>query len=117
MIQRAADFIYKYFLFFLPQPSNGVVPGHPYDYIAHFLVSLAGVCVLYIMLLWPLKMLGISPRLTIFTAAALMLALGIAKEISDIRLGKTDIIADLIADILGLIAGMLIIFLIIKFLK
>lgn len=99
-VSGVANFISDYFFFFLPK-------GHPWDYVAHFIISFAGVLAILLFL----KFLNIPDRLSFYIAIAVMLVLGIIKEIDDIYLGKTDGIADMTANILGIALAVLIIFL------
>ncbi len=102
MLQKTTEFIGKYILFFLPQSTPGTME-HPWDYVAHFIVSFAGVGILYLALFFPLiKALGVQPKIAIFTSAAIMLVIGIIKEVNDKNLGKTDMAGDITADILGI---------------
>lgn len=102
-IGRVADFIYKYAFFFLPD-------DHPWDYVAHFIVSF--VVMLAISLF--LKIVNVPPRISFYTAIGFILLLSIIKEVADIYLGKTDGLADMTANIIGVIAAALIILFVIK---
>ncbi|MFY9457960.1 MAG: hypothetical protein WAP23_03480 [Candidatus Spechtbacterales bacterium] len=119
MIQEAAEFMGKHILFFLPQSTSGTME-HPWDYVAHFIVSFAGVGILFTALFFLLKALGVQPgaqqKIAIFTGAGIMLVIGIIKEINDKNLGKTDMAGDMLADILGILAALLLAFLVIKIL-
>ena len=110
-MQKAASWIYNYILFFLPKDGS-----HPWDYVAHFIVSFAGVGILFLMFLFLLKPLGVHPKIALYVGAGIMLAIGIAKEISDKNLGKTDMAGDILSDILGIIAAMIVILLITRLL-
>ena len=85
--------------------------AHPWDYVAHFIVSSAGVGILFLVLFFPLKALGIHPKAAIFVSAAIMLVIGIVKEISDKNLGKQDMAGDMLADFLGITLTVIVIFL------
>ena len=110
-MQKAASWIYDNILFFLPEEGS-----HPWDYVAHFIVSFVGVGILFLIILVPLKILGVQPKITLLISAGLMLAVGVAKEISDSNLGKTDMAGDMLSDILGIVAATLIVFIIVKLL-
>lgn len=116
MIQKAAGFIGKHILFFLPQSTPGAME-HPWDYVAHFIVSFTGVGILSLVLFFSLKALGAQPRIAILVSAIIMLAIGIVKEINDKNLGKTDMAGDMLADILGIVLATLLIFLAMKMLN
>lgn len=101
MLDRLALFAYKYFLFFLPN-------GHPWDYIAHFIVNFAGVLVVFAIL----KIFAVSPKIALLIASLALLAVGIVKEINDFHLGKTDIANDMAANLLGITMAVMLIILI-----
>ena len=102
MIERVCGLIYKYIFFFLPT-------GHPYDYIAHFIVSFAGVILLFLILKLPGINLGLSFKISFLSAVGIMIFVGVVKEISDANMDKTDMVFDLFANALGVIVAMLII--------
>ena len=112
MLQQITALFYKYFfvrvLFF---PENA---PHPWDYFAHFIVSLLGVGILFLILLLPFKMLGIHPRIAFFVSAGLMLAIGAIKELIDYNLGRTDMAGDMLGNILGILVALLVFFLVMK---
>lgn len=105
MVDKLADFIYKYFLFFLP-----VGRHHPWDYAAHSIVSL----VITLILFFSLNIPGVSFRTSIIISVCQTLAIGVTKELNDLRLGKNDIISDLIADGLGIAIAFIVILIIKK---
>lgn len=105
MIDKLADFVYKYFLFFLP-----VGRTHPWDYAAHSIVSL----VITFILFFSLNIPGISFRTSAVISILATLAIGITKELNDLKTGRNDIISDLIADGLGIIVAFAIILIIKK---
>lgn len=116
MIQRASEFMGRYILFFLPQSTPGTME-HPWDYVAHFIVSFAGVGIIYLALFFPLKTLGLQPKITLLVSAGIMLAIGIIKEVNDKNLGKQDMAGDILGDILGIILAALLIFIAMKVLN
>lgn len=91
MIEKTTRFIEKIFFFFFPK-------GHPWDYVMHSTVSFAGTSLVFLLLC----LFDINPKLSLVIASLVMLALGIIKEISDFRLGKTDITDDMLANFLGI---------------
>ena len=103
MIQKIADFVYTYLLFFLPH-------GHPWDYIAHFIASCAIVSIIFFIL----NALTVNDLLAILTAVCVLLVMAIAKEISDFQAGKTDMVYDMIANFLGISAAIALILFISK---
>ena len=113
MIQKAAEFIGKRILFFLPQSTTGAME-HPWDYVAHFIVSFAGVGILYLALFFPLKALGVQPKIAVFTSATIMLVIGIIKEVNDKNLGKTDMAGDMVADAIGITLALIIAFIVMR---
>ncbi len=104
MIQKAADFVYKYFLFFLPH-------GYPWEYAAHFIVSFTVVSALFFIL----RAFKVSYNASFITAVCILLIFAVAKEISDARMGKTDLAQDMLANLLGISAAVVLIFLVTKF--
>lgn len=102
MIQKAAEFVYKYFLFFLPEGKS-----HPWDYVAHFIVSFALALIIFLV---GNKILGASFKSSLGAAIFAALAVGTVKEFDDWRIGNTDISGDMIANILGIGAIALILF-------
>ncbi|MBI1888591.1 MAG: hypothetical protein HYS15_01520 [Candidatus Spechtbacteria bacterium] len=105
MIQRAADLVYKYFLFFLPQGHS-----HPWDYAAHFIVSFAAMSALFFIL----RTLKVSYGASFITAVCILFVFAAAKEISDAQLGKTDLAQDMLANFLGISAATVLILLLAK---
>jgi hypothetical protein len=96
-------------LFFLPQTSGGAGPPHPWDYVAHLLVSFIGIVILFFVLLLPLKSFGISPKIGLVISAGVMLVIGIIKEVNDNNLGKTDMAGDILANITGIALSVIIV--------
>jgi len=107
LIQKTSDLIYRYFFFFLPAGEP-----HPYDYIAHFTVSCVGVIILFLLLNLPGINFGFSFKISFISAVCLMTLAGVVKEISDAKIGKTDMAFDLIADGLGIILAIVMILII-----
>lgn len=93
MINKLADFAYRYFLFFLPAGR-----GHPWDYAAHSIVSF----VITLILFFSLNALAINFRTSIAISISVILAIGAVKELNDLKLGGNDVIGDLIANCLGI---------------
>lgn len=107
MIQKVSDLIYKYFLFFLPQTT----PFHPWDYVAHSIISfiLAGSIFFF-----AYRVIHLDQRASVIAAVCITLTMGVIKELSDMRLGKTDIPQDIAADILGIVIALFLVFLFIR---
>ncbi len=108
MIQRTAEFVYKYLLFFLPRGEP-----HPWDYVAHLIVSFAITTAIFLV---GNKVVGINFRASLIAAIFAALAIGAVKEFADWRIGNTDIVADMIANILGVAAAVCIMFFVSKLL-
>lgn len=117
MIQKAAEFVGRRIFFFFPQSASGTM-GHPWDYAAHSIVSFAGVGILFLMLFWALKTFNVPHREVVSgtLSVGITVAIGIAKEINDKNLGRTDIGGDLTANFVGIMAAILVIFLAMKML-
>ena len=105
MIQEIANFVYKYLLFFLP--SGG---GHPWDYLAHFIVSFVTVLGLF----FALKTFGVNHSVALITAVSALLAIALIKEIDDFRLGNSYIVMDMLMNFLGISAAVVFILVIVK---
>jgi len=101
MLERISRFVNEKILGFLPK-------GHPWDYFMHFGVSFIGV---FALLFFLKSVVGLAPRTSFFTALGIMLGLGIAKEMLDAHIGKTDMIGDMTGNLLGIGAAILIILL------
>lgn len=102
MIQKAAEFIYTYVLFFLPENKP-----HPWDYAAHFIISFTLVLIIFAALN---KAFGVSFKSSLVAAIFATLMIGVVKECDDWRVGNTDIIADMAANLIGIGAIALILF-------
>lgn len=118
MIQKASEFISKHFLLFLPQSMPGALE-HPWDYVAHFLVSSVGLGILFLILFWIIKVFNVPHRELISgtLAATIIATFGLAKEISDKNLGKQDMAGDMLANTIGITFAALLIFLVINVVK